>query len=135
MYYRKNTKVTKKFLGNHWIVQYSGCTKKGDSDKLIINDSTKMLKIMEDVAKRVGAKILHSYTYQFSPQGVTAVVVISESHLSIHTWPEWNVAAFDFFTCNPKMDGETVVKYVAKKIGAEETESTLKRRYAKHIQE
>ena len=125
--------MTKKFLGNHWIVQYSGCTKKGNSKKLVIDDAVAMEKILRDVAKKVKATILHSYKHEFIPQGVTAVVIISESHLSVHTWPEWNMAAFDFFTCNKNMDGEFVVGEIGKLIGASKIKKTLKRRYTEHI--
>ncbi len=59
---------------------------------------------MLEAANKASATIIKSVFHKFSPQGVTGVVVVAESHLAIHTWPEHNYAAVDFFTCNEKMD-------------------------------
>ena len=54
---------------------------------------------MLQAAEAAGATIVQSVFHRFSPHGVTGVVVVAESHLSIHTWPEYGYAAVDFFTC------------------------------------
>ena len=56
-----------------------------------------------------GATYINHYFHKFSPQGVSGVIVIAESHLSIHTWPEHGYAALDVFTCGDKSIGETIV--------------------------
>ncbi len=56
-----------------------------------------------------GATYINHYFHKFSPQGVSGVIVIAESHLSIHTWPEHGYAALDVFTCGEKSIGETIV--------------------------
>lgn len=54
---------------------------------------------MQRAAFEAGATLLHSFSRQFSPQGVTVLTVVAESHLSLHTWPEKGYAAIDVFTC------------------------------------
>lgn len=63
---------------------------------------------MNDAAIKCGATVVQSAFHTFNPYGVSGVVVISESHLTIHTWPELNYAAVDVFTC-----GDTVDPWVA----------------------
>jgi S-adenosylmethionine decarboxylase proenzyme len=106
------------FRGNHWIVQYNNCSAHSKEGKLVINDSKNIERILVEAANSVGAGILKAYSYQFEPQGVTAFVAISESHLSIHTWPENNDAEFDFNTCDRKMDGKKIINYIAREIGS-----------------
>ena len=87
-----------KQLGLHILMEFSECS----SD--ILND-LKLLEVEMNQAARVSnATIIKSIFHQFSPQGVTGVVVVAESHLAIHTWPEHGYAAVDFFTCNLSMD-------------------------------
>jgi S-adenosylmethionine decarboxylase len=61
-----------------------------------------------------GATYVNHYFHKFSPQGVSGVVVIAESHLSIHTWPESEYAALDVFTCGEKEIGDRVVQNLVK---------------------
>ena len=124
---RNNNRKENPLLGNHWIVQYSGC-KTRRNGRLIIDSPKGLEQILLNAAKKVGAGILHSYSHQFEPQGVTAFVAISESHLSIHSWPEHSSACFDFFTCDPDMDGERVTDYVGREIGASRKENLLLKR-------
>ena len=80
-------------------------------------DNMKHLELdMIDAAKASNATIIKSVFHQFSPQGVTGVVVVAESHLAIHTWPELGYAAVDFFTCNHKMDYQKTYDYLVEKL-------------------
>jgi len=85
-------------LGLHILMEFNQCS----LDKL--NDLELLEKEMKQAAKVSNATIIKSVFHQFSPQGVTGVVVVAESHLAIHTWPEHGYAAVDFFTCNLAMD-------------------------------
>lgn len=69
-----------------------------------LDDLEELEVTMIDAAKASKATVIKSVFHQFSPQGVTGVVVVAESHLAIHTWPENGYAAVDFFTCNLSMD-------------------------------
>lgn len=79
--------------GRHLLVEYHGCSSQILSDEKGIQD------MMEAAARAAGAHIVGSFFHRFSPQGVSGVVVVEESHLSIHTWPEVGYAACDFYTC------------------------------------
>lgn len=85
-------------LGRHVLAEIYGC------DFEILNDANKVERVMVDAALEAGAEIREVAFHKFSPQGVSGVVVISESHLAIHTWPELGYAAVDVFTCGDKVD-------------------------------
>lgn len=70
----------------------------------ILNDEKKLVEIMETASKKGGMTVITSSSHKFNPHGVTAMVMLSESHVSIHTWPEFNYAAIDIYTCgkNPE---------------------------------
>jgi spermidine synthase len=80
-------------LGNHILVEFMNC------DPHIMNDVASIERDMVDAAKKAGATVINSTFHHFSPWGVSGVVVIQESHLAIHTWPEYGYAAVDLFTC------------------------------------
>ncbi|MCB0265624.1 MAG: adenosylmethionine decarboxylase [Calditrichia bacterium] len=89
-------------LGRHILAEFYGC------DANILNDSQMIEAYMKQAALECGATIVSSTFHTFNPHGVSGVVVIAESHLAIHTWPEYGYAAVDVFTC-----GETVDPTVA----------------------
>ena len=89
-------------LGRHILAEFFGC------DTRILNDSGLIEAYMKRAALDCGATIVSSTFHTFNPHGVSGVVVIAESHLAIHTWPEYGYAAVDVFTC-----GETVDPAVA----------------------
>jgi S-adenosylmethionine decarboxylase proenzyme len=89
-------------LGKHILVELYDCNSE------ILNDPKKIEESMNKAADLAGATIVSSSFHHFSPHGVSGVVVIAESHLTIHTWPEYGYAAVDLFTC-----GETVDPWIA----------------------
>lgn len=64
-----------------------------------LDNISEIEEMLKQAALDAGATVLHSYMHQFEPHGVSGVVVLSESHISIHTWPERNYAAVDVFMC------------------------------------
>ena len=80
-------------LSKHLLVDLYGCP----AD--LLNDVTALETVMIEAAQRAGATVINSMFHHFSPFGVSGVVVIQESHLTIHTWPEQGFAAIDLFTC------------------------------------
>ncbi|WP_027364186.1 adenosylmethionine decarboxylase [Desulfotruncus alcoholivorax] len=100
-------------LGRHVLAEIYGC--KFD----ILNDIKKVEKIMVEAALEAGAEVREYVFHKFSPQGVSGVVVISESHLAIHTWPELGYAAVDVFTCGEKVNPWDACNYLTEKFGAE----------------
>ncbi len=85
-------------LGRHILVEFIGCNSE------ILNDVSIIEKSMVDAAQDAGATVINSTFHHFSPFGVSGVVVIQESHLAIHTWPEYQYAAVDLFTCGESVD-------------------------------
>lgn len=79
--------------GKHLLVDYLGC------DFEALNNLRQIKELMEAAAIAAGAHIIGSEFHPFEPHGVSGVVIVSESHLSIHTWPEEGYAAVDFYTC------------------------------------
>lgn len=82
-------------LGRHLLVEYTGC------DAAILADLPGITTAMLDAARASGATIVTHSFHHFSPHGISGAVIIAESHLAIHTWPEHRFAAVDFFTCGP----------------------------------
>ncbi|MEO0646648.1 MAG: polyamine aminopropyltransferase [Cyanobacteria bacterium J06650_10] len=87
-----------KSLGRHILVEFHGCSVE------ILNDVPRIEQSMLDAATQSGATIISSVFHHFSPFGVSGVVVIQESHLAIHTWPEYGYAAVDLFTCGDSVN-------------------------------
>lgn len=77
----------------HLLVEYFDC------DPAVLNDRATIAVLMRQAARAAGATVVNEVFHPYAPQGVTGVLVIEESHLSIHTWPEHGYAAVDFFTC------------------------------------
>lgn len=79
--------------GRHFLVELFGC------DAQLLNDAPQLRGLLCSAAEAAGARVVAEVFHPFAPHGVTGVVVIEESHLSIHTWPETGYAAVDFYTC------------------------------------
>jgi S-adenosylmethionine decarboxylase len=79
--------------GQHLLAEYYGCPTS------LLDDKHAIEALLNRAAKAAGATVVASVFHRFSPQGVSGVVVIEESHLSVHTWPEGGYAAVDFYTC------------------------------------
>jgi S-adenosylmethionine decarboxylase len=111
-------------LGRHVLAEVYGCRFE------VLNDIKKVQDIMVNAALEAGAEVREVVFHKFSPQGVSGVVVISESHLAIHTWPELGYAAVDVFTCGEKVNPWDACNYVAEKFGAAHVSaSEIKRGY------
>ena len=80
-------------LGTHLLMELKDC------DPEILDDIDSIRQAMMGAAAEAGATIVGETFHKFSPVGVTGVVAIAESHLCIHTWPEYGYAAADIFTC------------------------------------
>jgi S-adenosylmethionine decarboxylase len=83
-----------------------------------LNDLPLVRRTLIGAAQHIGATIIGDSFHQFSPQGVTGVVAIAESHLCIHTWPEYGYAAVDVFTCGETIKPEDAIEYIAAALGS-----------------
>ena len=89
-------------------------------DRQKLNDESFLRCILNRAAKLANATVLNLISNRFEPQGVTAIALLAESHISIHTWPESNYSAVDIFTCGRNMLPELASQYLIKALKAEE---------------
>ncbi|MCA9424511.1 MAG: adenosylmethionine decarboxylase [Candidatus Omnitrophica bacterium] len=101
-------------LGKHWIIECYEC------DRDVIDDPALIEPIMLEAANNAGATVMGSQFHTFEPQGVSGVVIIAESHLTIHTWPEYRYAAVDAFTCGETIDIDRAMDVLRDRFGTEE---------------
>jgi S-adenosylmethionine decarboxylase len=111
-------KVKHSPIGHHYIVEASGCNPK------TIGNVEKVQQILVKAAEIAGAHVWAISFSKFPPHGVSGVVVISESHISTHTWPEMGYAALDIYTCGVKVEPEKAVIYAVEAFGAETSHIT-----------
>src|SRR5262249_37837125 len=90
-----------------------------DCDSESINNLEAVKSSLIEAAKRAQATIVDVVFHEFNPFGISGVVVIAESHLSIHTWPEYRYAAVDVFSCGEVLQPEIAVNYLVEQFGAE----------------
>lgn len=109
-------------LGRHLLAEFYECNSN------ILNNLQLIEQAMCEAAIACGATIVTKNFHHFSPYGVSGVVVIAESHLAIHTWPEYGYAAVDLFTCGSSCDPRVAHDELVKALGAKSTYiSELKR--------
>ena len=99
-----------KALGKHLLLELNGC------DHKLLNDISFIKETMLAAAKASGATVLGESFHQFSPQGVSGVIIIAESHLTMHTWPEHGYAGADIFTCGTRVKPEKAAKVIIAKL-------------------
>ena len=100
--------IKSQVLGHHFLIDFLSC------DVEVINNLKKIKEHLIKAAQLAEATIVSDTFHMFSPQGVSGVVVIAESHMAIHTWPEFSCVAVDIFTCSEKMDTQKAIDYLAK---------------------
>ena len=100
-------------LGKHLLLELKDC------DKEVLDDIGFIKGVLLAAASECGATVLGESFHRFNPQGVSGVVVIAESHLFIHTWPEYGYAAADIFTCGNSVQPERAAEILIRKLGTE----------------
>lgn len=78
----------------------------------LLNDGALLQRLLSEAAVIAGASVLNAYTKQFTPQGVTVAIVLSESHITIHTYPENNSFMADVFTCGDTCQPIKAAEYI-----------------------
>ena len=79
----------------------------------LLNDETFIRQAITMAADQSGSTLLAMTSHKFSPQGVTALGLLAESHISIHTWPETGYAAADVFTCGSNCDPQKACRFLS----------------------
>lgn len=105
--------------GHHVLMDLSGIRAE------LLQQSEQLEQIMVESAKKSGATVLHSHFHSFGEQcGVSGVVLLAESHLSIHTWPENNFAAVDIFMCG-ESDSQYCMRLIEQALASESCNSKV----------
>jgi S-adenosylmethionine decarboxylase len=100
-------------LGRHVLLELYDC------DAEVLKDLEKVREEMVEAARRAQATIVTVTFHEFNPFGISGVVVISTSHLSIHTWPEYRYAAVDIFSCGEVVQPQAAIDHLTQVFGAE----------------
>lgn len=99
-------------LGHHTLLDFYGC------DRRRLKRSRDIKSLLCAAVRAGGGRIVKAVFHNFSPYGVSGVVVITESHVTIHTWPEHAYAAVDIFSCSAKLDHAAIRAHVKKALRA-----------------
>jgi len=99
-------------LGRHFLGEFYNCTRE------ILNDKDRIAYIMTKAVEASRATIIEPFFHKFSPQGVSGIIVIAESHLAIHTWPEFGFAAVDLFSCG-EFDFTEALRFIRDNLNSE----------------
>ena len=103
-------------LGMHILLELKDCNPE------LLNDLDFIRGAMLQTASQVGATIVGESFHRFSPQGVTGILAIAESHISIHTWPEYGYAAADIFSCGSSFESRTAAESLVERLEAKDPE-------------
>jgi S-adenosylmethionine decarboxylase len=116
-------------IGRHLLLEMWDCNRE------ILNDGEKITQLMNDAANDAGATVVKSIYHEFNPPGITAVAILSESHISVHTWPLEGYVAVDIFTCGTVADPQLAVKGLLASFEPKEHTSTEIKRGSPYIKE
>ena len=97
-------------LGKHLLLELKDCNKE------VLNDVDFLQDVLFSAAKEAGATVLEKSFHRFTPQGVSGTVIIAESHIFLHTWPEYGYAAVDIFTCGDSVKPDVAAKLLIEKL-------------------
>lgn len=104
-----------KSLGQQLIVELYGC------NRTLLDDPIRLEQLLTESIRRSGGTVIKPCFHHFSPYGVTGVVVIAESHVAIHTWPEFGYCALDIFTCGTQVKTDQIFEYIRSAFQARES--------------
>ena len=102
-------------LGRHLLLELKNC------DQEVLNDLDFIRDCLSETAEQIGATVVNQAFHQFSPYGISGVVIVAESHLCIHTWPEYGYASVDVFTCGDSIDPKQAIDLLTDKFGSSES--------------
>ena len=118
------------FQGVHLLLELYGCNREKLNDELYLRCQ------LNSAAKLAKASVLNIVSNKFKPFGVTAVALLAESHLSIHTWPESQYSAIDIFTCGRNMEPKLASQFLIESLEASNhLLKTIARDYPSYIAE
>jgi len=105
-------------LGQHLLVEFYACEN-------LPRSAPQLQKHMVRAAELAGATVVNSTFHEFSPHGLSGVVILAESHLAVHTWPEYDCACVDLFSCSPSIAPEPGLEYLREAFGAARVDTVV----------
>ena len=109
-------------IGRHTTADFYGCRRE------VLNDMDQLQKILSLAIHTADLRMLSIQTYQFSPEGITVLALLTDGHLGIHTYPEVGFAAIDIFTCDSSSMPEKALAVIKCELVPEKTKNTLIKR-------
>ncbi len=117
------------YVGKHWLVDLI------TFDKVLLKKVDLVQEKILEVSQKSSLNILKTAFHQFEPEGATGILLLTESHLSIHTWPEKNLVTLDIFSCSEDFDFENFLGLLKKAFNAKEISfSENKRGFTKNLE-
>lgn len=114
--------MTQEVLGVHHIAELCEC------NESLLNNSEFISSSLREAIKIANATLIEEVKYEFTPQGITAICLLSESHISIHTWPEKKYAAIDIFTCGDHTSPEKACNFMIDVLESKKNKLTILKR-------
>lgn len=111
------TSATHSALGVHILLECSGCV------PALLRDAALLESTLKEAAISAGATVVDGLIHEFNPHGLSGVIVIAESHIAVHTWPEKDYAAIDIFTCGMPEIAERIQQNVIEAFQPKESKS------------
>ncbi len=108
--------------GKHLLLELAGCNQKA------LNDLAHIKSVLTVAAELAGATVLNSVFHQFTPQGVTGALILAESHITAHSYPEHGRISIDMFTCGKKCSPENVIDFLIASFEAKSHDDMLLQR-------
>ena len=102
-------------LGRHLLGELLGCRNLPDT-------AEQLDPLLRRAAELIGATVVGSQFHRFEPWGLSGVLLVKESHIAVHTWPEHRCACVDVFTCSEAMDPRPALDYLREAFGADEVD-------------
>ena len=112
--YGGSDSVLNKEFGSHFLVELINCS------PVRLRKVKDVKQIMNQVTQKSKTSVVRTSYHQFQPEGVSGMILIKESHVAIHTWPEESYAAADIFTCGQEMDAYIAIEVMKEKFEAKE---------------
>ena len=116
-------------FGRHFILEMWECNRE------VLNDAKKIEQFLRNAARDAGATVVKLVSHEFDPPGITAVAILSESHISVHTWPIEGYVAVDVFTCGTVADPQLAIKSLLEGFEPKEHTSVEIKRGSPYIKE
>lgn len=113
-------------FGRHALADLYNC------ENNVLDSIDEIKKIIEDSCIEANLTVVESNYHKFEPIGLSGVTILAESHITIHTWPEYNFVSIDAFTCGNKMNPTLVCEIVAKKLKSNNVDIKEYKRGKKH---